>query len=385
MKKILLITNRLVIGGPSRHVAMLAKALQRNYEVLVVGGSAAPGEVLALELFEGLNNNPILIYELSRKLSLSRDYMVYRRIRKIIQEFQPDIVHTHTSKVGALGRYAAKKEGVNKIIHSYHGLIFENYFSGILNVGIIKLDRYLATFTHSIIALSKSQKAALADQYNITASEDISVIPLGMETNFDEINKNDYQEFRNKYSLDNDTITIGIIGRLVKIKNIKLFLDAIKYIRENSKLEIRAFIIGDGAEKSTLMTYAQDIGLDYSDNANGDLVFTSWLSDLQTVYSNLDIVALTSLSEGTPMSLMEAQMAGKAIIASNVGGVADIVKKSTGILFDINKPQELFDGLLKLVESEELRNNYGKKAKEHALKTYDKDLMISRIEDVYQA
>ncbi len=381
MKKILHITNRLVIGGPSRHVAMLANGLQSDYEVLVVGGSAAPGEVLALDLFAGLKNQPILIPELSRKLCLSRDYKVYRKLRKIIHEFQPDIVHTHTSKVGALGRLAAKKEGVAKIVHTYHGLIFENYFSGILNKGIIKLDRYLAGFTHHIIALSQQQKESLTSLYKITDSNKLSVIPLALDIDEFQFNKESRLHFRNQYQLKPIDIAIGIIGRLVPIKNLKLFLDGIKYLKVNSKTSFSAFIVGDGFEKESLMAYAKEIGL----NSNEDVYFTSWLKDLNFVYSGLDIVVLTSLSEGTPMSLMEAQLAGKAIIASDVGGVVDVLADESGVLFDLNKPKSFFNELLKLTQDDNKRIQLGNRANEYALKAYNKQNMIDRTAKLYNS
>ena len=388
MKKILHITNRLVIGGPSRHVAMLAKGLQSDYEVLVVGGSAAPGEVLALDLFEGLKNQPILIPELSRKLSLSRDYKVYNKLRKIIQEFQPDIVHTHTSKVGALGRKAAKKEGVAKIVHTYHGLIFENYFSGVLNLGLITLERSLAKSTTHLIALSNQQKNSLVQQYKIAVEDKFSIIPLALDMGDSQQKEELRKQFRNQYQLSNDSIAIGIIGRLVPIKNIKLFLDGIHYLKQNTSTDIRAFIVGDGVEKDNLMTYAQSLGLRIAQKDNAtqetDVVFTSWIKNLDSVYSGLDIVALTSKSEGTPMSLMEAQLAGKAIIASNVGGVPDILPKGTGLLFDIEKPQEFYDKLKGLVESKEQRMQLSTQAKSHTQEQYRPELMISMIKAVYE-
>ncbi len=389
MKKILQITNRLVIGGPSKHVAMLANALQADYEVMVVGGTAAPGEVLALDLFAGLKNEPILIPELSRKLSLSRDYKVYRKLRKIIQDFQPDIVHTHTSKVGALGRYAAKKEGVSKIIHTYHGLIYENYFSGIINKGLIHLDRYLASFTNQIIALSHTQKELLSHKYHIADSIKINIIPLALNLNEFMLDNRKREEFRQKYHLKPETIAIGIIGRLAEIKNIKLFIESIRYLKGDTSTIVKAFIVGDGPEKETLKLYTRELGLSCSDGASTieqqDIYFTSWCKDLNFVLSGLDIVALTSLNEGTPMSIMEAQSAGKAIIASRVGGVEDILPEGTGFLFEVSKSQMYFEELLKLVEDKDLRNQLGNNAADYSKQKYDITIMIDKMLDVYQS
>ncbi len=387
MKKILLITNRLVIGGPSRHVAMLAKELQKDNEVLVVGGSAAMGEVLALELFEELTNKPILIQELSRKLSLTRDYTVYRKLRKIIRDFQPDIVHTHTSKVGALGRIAAKKERVHCIFHSYHGLIYENYFSQILNVGLISFDRYLATFTKQIIALSPQQKERLVNKYQICNSDKIAVIPLAIDI---ETNSELRAKSRTYYGLDDATVFIGVVGRLVKIKNLSLFLDGVDYLLKNGVNNFRVLIVGDGDDKENLMAHLRSLKIAYSYGesegfANKSIVhFSSWQRELASIYAGLDVVALTSLSEGTPMSLMEAQLTKNAVIACNVGGVGDIIPEGKGLLFDIDNPQSFYDALFTLVSSEPLRNDISKQAQEYAKQAYSVDYMMDKILDVYQ-
>ena len=389
MKKILHITNRLVIGGPSRHVAMLAKAQQLNYEVKVVGGSAAPGEVLALDLFAELKHQPIRIPELSRKLSLSRDYRVYRKLRQIIHEFQPDIVHTHTAKVGALGRYAAMKEGVPKIIHTYHGLIFENYFSKMLSKSLIKLDRYLASISVAIIVLSQNQQNALVDDFAICPKDKSYIVPLAIDVDEFQYNDETRKLFRHQYNLSSETIAIGILGRLVPIKNIKLFLDGIYYLKNHSKIDIRAFIIGDGVEKEKLINYAQSLGLnttqDFESNMDAQLVFTSWFKHMKTIYSGLDIIALTSKSEGTPMSLMEAQSARRAVIAADVGGVCDIIQNhDTGLLFNAELREDFFAKLKLLVESQDLRTKISLQAETYARKYYALDLMLHRINTIYE-
>lgn len=387
MKKILLITNRLVIGGPSRHVAMLAKELQKDHEVLVVGGSAAKGEVLALELFEGLTNKPILIQELSRKLSLTRDYTVYRKLRKIIHDFQADIVHTHTSKVGALGRMAAKKEGVSSIYHTYHGLIYENYFSLILNAGLIILDRYLATFTNQIIALSPQQKDQLVNKFQICNSDKVAVIPLAIDLI---MNSEIRATSRAYYGLNDSTVFIGVVGRLVKIKNLSLFLNGIDFLMKKGNSNFRVLIVGDGDDKENLMAQLRSLKIAYSYGESKDFAkktivhFASWQHELTSVYASLDVVALTSLSEGTPMSLMEAQLTGNAVIASNVGGVGDIIPEGKGLLFDIDNPQSFYDALFNLVSSETLRNDISKQAKEYARQAYSVDSMMDKILEVYR-
>ena len=170
---------------------------------------------------------------------------------------------------------------------------------------------------------------------------------------------------------------------------IKLFIESIRYLKGNTSTIVKAFIVGDGPEKEALKSYALELGLSCSDGASTiehqDIYFTSWCKDLNFVLSGLDIVALTSLNEGTPMSIMEAQSAGKAIIASRVGGVEDILPEGTGLLFDVSKSQIYFEELLKLVEYKDLRNQLENNAVDYSKQKYDITIMIDKMLVVYQS
>ena len=379
MKKILLIANRLVIGGPSRHIAMLARELQKENEVLVVGGNSSEGEIEAKELFENLKNKPLIINKLNRNINPLNDYRAYRKLRKIIRDFRPDIVHTHTSKAGLLGRQAANKEKVPRIVHTYHGLLFEYYFNPAFSRLLVFIEKNRAAYTDYLIALSSSQKEDIVRKYKIAKDEKVHIVPLAIELP----EREDSQSLITKFGLDEDTVKIGIIGRLVPIKNIKLFLDGIKYVKEHSGRKIRAYVIGDGICRKPLEEYAEKIGLSHSSSAKGDVVFTSWCHYPEILYPHLDIIALTSRSEGTPISLMEAQLSGKAIVAANVGGVGDILPEDTALLFEINNRQEFFEKLNSLVLSEELRSKLSLQAKKYAEKQYRPERMFSKIKDIY--
>ncbi len=380
MRKILLISNRLVIGGPSRHIAMLARELQKENELLVVGGERSEGESEARELFENLKNKPQIIKGLSRKIHPVNDYRAYRKLRKIIRDFKPDIVHTHTSKAGLLGRLAAKKEKVPRIVHTYHGLLFEHYFNPLFSKLLLFMEKRLAAFSDALIALSNSQKEDIVRKYGIAKEEKVHIVPLAIELP----EREDDHSLVTKFGMDNDVVKIGIVGRLVPIKNIKLFLDGIKYVKEHSGQRISAFIIGDGICRKTLEEYAAMLGLSHSTKAPADVIFTSWCRHPEILYPHLDIITLTSHSEGTPMSLMEAQLSGKAILAANVGGVGDILPEDTALLFDAGNSQEFYEKLNTLAQSEELRSKLSERAKIYAEKQYRPSVMLSKIKDIYK-
>jgi glycosyltransferase involved in cell wall biosynthesis len=384
--KILLITNRLVVGGPSRHIAMLARELEKDYEVLLVGGGHAAGEVPALDWFSDLQHRPVLLPRLNRAVNPVPDYASYRQLRKIIRDFKPDIVHTHTSKVGVMGRMAARKENVAKIVHTYHGLLFAHYFSPSFSAVLQALERKLAKKTTHIIALSKSQKMDLVKTYRIAPQEKISVIPLALEPSFF-VQADEWRTtFRKQYKVSQDEVAIGIVGRLVPIKNISFFIDALRALNRNKKLKFKAYVVGDGPDYKELVDYAKNdlrVAENEPEDEAYDICFCSWSKQLNFVYSGLDIVTLTSLAEGTPMSLMEAQAAGKAILAADVGGVADVVQDA-GIMYQAGNMEEYIRKLAALVSDASMRVELGNRARTFAREQYSIERMMDQIKDLYQ-
>jgi len=180
MYKLLIISNRFVIGGPAFHVADLASQLQDDFDILIVGGEAGKGEETDRDVFQKLNKEPILIDGFSRRASLIKDYKSYIRIKKIIREFNPDIVHTHTSKPGFLGRMAAHSFKVKAIVHTYHGNLFDGYFNSIISCAFVRLERFLARRSTALIALSPQQKKVLLAK-SIGQEEKIRMIYAGID------------------------------------------------------------------------------------------------------------------------------------------------------------------------------------------------------------
>ena len=177
--KVLIITNRLVIGGPSFHVADLASGLQGDFDIQIVGGEAAKGEEINLNIFRGLEHEPIMLPCLRHRMNPWQDMRAFFAIRSIIREFQPDIIHTHTSKPGLIGRLAAKRKKV-KLVHTFHGHLFYGYFGKQASRFLVRLEQFLAKRTHALIALSPKQKKELVDDFKIEASQKVHVIFPGL-------------------------------------------------------------------------------------------------------------------------------------------------------------------------------------------------------------
>ena len=214
----------------------------------------------------------------------------------------------------------------------------------------------MAKKTSAIIAISEKQKEELVYEHKISPAEKVHVVPLGFDLNrFSEGYNEKRKNFRSKYKLSEDEIAIGIVGRLVPVKNHSLFLNAIKFLKEKSRKKIKAFIVGDGEERTMLESKKNELG------STDEIIFTSWEKDVDKVYPGLDIVCLTSFNEGTPVSIIEAQAANKPVVSTNAGGIENIVLPGrTAFLSDSANPNHFFENLFKLTEDDTLRENFGK-------------------------
>lgn len=388
MPKILRIINRFNLGGITYNVSYLSKYLNENYETLLIGGPEEEGEESSLYIPHSLGLQPLVIQELKRSINPFADYFSYLKIKKIIREFNPDIVHTHASKAGAIGRLAAFHCKVPVVVHTFHGHVFYGYF-GKFKTSIFKsIERYLAKKSTLIVAISEVQKKELSEVHLICNSEKIKVIPLGFDLlRFKENALEKRNSFRAKYNLKDDELAIGIIGRLAPIKNHYLFIDAIAHVLKNSERKVKAFIIGDGETKESLMAYVSELGIAYSTGHEKDLVvcFTSWIKEVDVVLAGLDLVCLTSKNEGTPVSLIEAQAASKFIITTDVGGIKDILHPECGLLSKEGDVEAFKTNLLYAVDHfEEVQKKAGF-AQEEVIQKFHYSRLCKDMQELYES
>jgi glycosyltransferase involved in cell wall biosynthesis len=352
--KILRIINRLNLGGPTYNAAYLTRYLAPEYETMLVSGMKDESEESSEFIVKKLGIEPVYIPEMKREIDPGNDRSAYIKLKGIIRDFKPDIVHTHASKAGTIGRIAAINSGISVIVHTFHGHAFHSYFNPFTTRIFMEIERYLARRSTAIIAISEIQRQELVYKYKIVADDKVTVIPLGFDlSRFREQQQENRKKFRDKYQLT-DEVVIGIIGRLVPIKNHEMFVSAFKKLMEQTQRKVKAFIIGDGINRAYLQKRIRDSGLE------NNVVFTSWQKDIEIAMAGLDIVALTSLNEGTPVSLIEAQAAGKPVISTEVGGVANVVlRDKTGFLSPANDVNAFAESLMKLTEDEHLRDEMG--------------------------
>jgi glycosyltransferase involved in cell wall biosynthesis len=389
MPRVLRIFNRLVVGGPVLNVTYLTKYMSPDFETLLVVGEKESHEKSAEFLAEQLGINFVTIKGMGRSLNPATDYFAYRQLKGIIREFQPDIVHTHAAKPGAVGRLAAASERVPVILHTFHGHVFHSYFNPVKSKFFINTERFLAKKSDVIIAISEQQKKELSVDFKIAPEEKFRVVPLGFDLDRFRTNQEEKRKkFRTEFNLSDDEIAIGIIGRLVPVKNHYLFMKAIKHVFNNSRRKVKAFIIGDGETRLDLENVAREVNIPFSTETAAEhgypLVFTSWRSDVDAINAGLDIVCLTSFNEGTPVSLIEAQAANKPIVSTRVGGIADIILEGeTGLLADIRDTEQFCQNLLRLVEDDSLRQTLGQNSHKHVMEKFSYQRLVSDMSQLY--
>lgn len=353
--KVLRIINRFNLGGPTFNVTFLSKYLD-GYETLLAGGEKDESEDSSEFIVENLGLKPVKIKSMRRSINPFNDINAFLEIVKLIKNFRPQIIHTHASKAGTLGRLAALYCRVPIIVHTFHGHVFHSYFPAWKTWIFKVIERFLAARSTRIIAISERQKEELSLIHKICRPDKITVIPLGFDLEkFRDHDGSKRRQFRKKYFLADDEIAVGIIGRLVPVKNHDLFLNAVHHLIKHKGLEkVRFFIVGDGENRTRLLEKAGELNLEPvffpTQPQNGKLIFTSWIKEVDVVMAGLDLVVLTSFNEGTPVSLIEAQAAGRAVVSTNVGGIENIVSAQTAILVENNNQQELNQTLENLLK-----------------------------------
>jgi glycosyltransferase involved in cell wall biosynthesis len=389
MPRVLRILNRLIVGGPVLNATYLTKYLSPEFETLLVVGEREAHEKSADYLATQLGIDYITVPEMGRAISPAKDFQAYYKLKKIIRDFKPDVVHTHAAKPGALGRLAASSCNVPAIVHTYHGHVFHSYFNKLKSGFYINTERFLASKSSAIIAISDAQKKELCEDFRIAPEYKFKVIPLGLDLDkFQQNGEEKRVRFRAEFGLQDDEIAIGIIGRLVPVKNHSLFLQALHYVLQNSKRKVKAFIIGDGETRGELEAKAMALGIPFSVQNSAQhphpLVFTSWRSDVDTINAGLDIVTLTSFNEGTPVSLIEAQAANKPILSTRVGGISDIVVEGkTALLANVEDTETFCHHLLQLVENDNLRAELGSNSRSLVMQRFSYQRLMNDVSGLY--
>lgn len=385
--RVLRIINRFNLGGITFNVSYLSRYLADHYTTRLIGGPEEKGEGSSLFIPESLGLKPEVLMEMQRSVNPFSDLKAYWRIRKIMREFKPHIVHTHASKAGALGRLAAYHENVPVVVHTFHGHVFHGYFHPLITSVIKSVERLLARRSDAIVTISQLQKQDICDRHKISSFEKTIVIPLGFDLQrFTADQANKRASFRKKQHIADGELAIGIIGRLAPVKDHRLFLNAFAEVLKQCGRKVRAFIIGDGDLKEELIAYSKSIGLSTAVGTSETAVvtFTGWIREADVALAGCDLVALSSLNEGTPVSLIEAQASGRYIVTTDVGGVRDILHPDCGRTSAPGDLSGFTANLLHAVKEWEKVNALAGSARAEVLEKYSYHRLCSDMDGLYQ-
>jgi glycosyltransferase involved in cell wall biosynthesis len=310
---------RLNIGGPAiQAILMTDEFRRRGYPTLLLTGEVPPGEGSMEYLAQERGVVPVKIGTMSRKISWSKDLITLWQLIKTFRREKPLVVHTHTAKAGTVGRLAAIIARVPVRVHTFHGHVFHGYFSPFLTRIFLGIERFLARHTDRIIAISESQKHELAEVYSVAPSEKIELIPLGFDLVPFLDGSGRTGNFRGSLGVADENTLIGWVGRVTAIKDPDLLLDsAVSVLSQNA--DCRFVVVGDGELRESCTSRVE------AEHLEEVIRFTGWQQNLNRVYPDLDLVVLTSINEGTPVSLLEAMASGRAFVATDVGGVRDLM------------------------------------------------------------
>jgi glycosyltransferase involved in cell wall biosynthesis len=313
--KVVRIIARMNVGGPARHVLLLSQGLRAfGFETVVLTGDLDEGEV-ELDPAEHEGVRIVRIPGLGRPVSPAQDARALGHLVAAIRREQPAIVHTHTAKAGALGRVAALAAGVPIVVHTFHGHVLSHYFNYPSSFLVRWAERALTRITQRVITLSAGLRRELAERFAVAPLDQISVIPLGRDlTPFRAATTG---LLRAELGLGDDAFLVGAVGRLVPIKRFPLMVRAFARLAADDPRAHLA-IVGDGIEREAVEREVAAGGLEDRVHLLG------WRSDLPAIYADLDLLALSSRNEGTPLAIIEAFAASCPVVATGVGGVADM-------------------------------------------------------------
>jgi len=396
--KILRIIARLNVGGPARHVVWLTEGLKpAGFETLLVAGVVPPGEDDMTYVAAASGVKPFTMSQMSREISV-KDALTIWKLFRLMRRERPDIVHTHTAKAGTVGRlagmmYRAVSPRRCRFVHTYHGHVFHSYYGKFKTSLFLAIERFLARFaTDRIVVISEQQRREINEVFRVGRRAQFAVIPLGIDLSAFTAGSDRRGRLRKELNLSDDEILIGIVGRLTEIKNQRLFLEAAALLKKTTSSKVRFVIIGDGNLRRDLEAQAKSLSLEKR------VLFLGTRNDPEHFYPALDIVALTSLNEGTPLTLIEAMANARPVVATAVGGVVDLLGPSTvpaerahgyqvcerGISVSSGNAEAFAHALARLIEDAELRDELERRGLEFVTQNYGKERLLKDVAELYR-
>ena len=369
--RVMRIIARMNVGGPAVQVSGLMRGFNSDeFEHRLYTGFCATDEADYLDSV-ATDIKAIRIDGLGRRVSLRGDIRAFLSLVKVIREFKPHIIHTHTAKAGFLGRLASLVSLQKSVrVHTFHGHLLNGYFGSFKSMLVVIAERALAFVTQQLLAVGNKVRQDLLEA-GIGSKEKFGLMPPGLAIG-NLPSKNEGLTF---FGLNNERLQCAFIGRVTQIKRPDRFLDVVSEIKKR-QISLDFFIAGDGEllEVCRERIIAEDL----------PVKVLGWQSNIEKVLSAADIVVLTSDNEGTPLSLIQAGMAGLPVVSTNVGSVPEVVlDKATGLITSLDV-QEIADALEKLVSDKALRAQLGIAAQEFTLANFGVQRLVCDHESLYK-
>ncbi len=374
--RVLRVIARLNVGGPAWNAVLLTSGTRARYPTLLAVGSTGSHEADMSPLAQQHGVPLTRISGLGREVRLLGDLRAFWSLWRLCRRLRPEIIHTHTAKAGTLGRLAAWLAGVPIRVHTFHGHVFRGYFGRLRTAVYIVIERLLARMTTRIIAISDRQANELRHYLKVSRDK-IAVIPLGFDLHrFVAADASAARHrFRERLGAGN-RIVITMVGRLTAIKNHRLALQAFARVA-SSRPDVMLALVGGGEEESVLHRLSERLGI------QDRVRFAGWWTDLEAVYYGSDIIALSSDNEGTPVCLIEALACKRPVVATNVGGVADVLQDGRlGSLTPMGDLDAFANALTRMLDPAE-RTRSVSLAQESVVARYDVSRLIRDVENLY--
>jgi glycosyltransferase involved in cell wall biosynthesis len=365
------IIARMNVGGPAVQVSGLMRGFNSTeFDHRLYTGFCADDEADYLNNTAG-DINAVRIQGFGRRVSLVGDFQAFLSLVKAIQEFKPHIIHTHTAKAGFLGRFASIVSLWPSIrVHTFHGHLLNGYFGSFKRSLVVMAEKFLAIFTDQLLAVGEKVRDELL-QAGVGTRAKFGLMPPGVAVG----NLSPKIEAREYYGLAPGEFQCAFIGRVTQIKRPDRFLDVVCEIK-NRGININFFIVGDGAllEVCRKRITSEELPVN----------ILGWQNDIEKILSAADMVLLTSDNEGTPLSLIQAGMAGLPVVTTRVGSVPEIVLDGITGIITSNDVQEMANALERLANDKAMCIRLGSAAQEFTLANFGVNRLVHDHEEIYR-
>ncbi|MGI8558916.1 MAG: glycosyltransferase [Solirubrobacteraceae bacterium] len=378
--RVLRIIARLNIGGPAHQVTILSGRLDpMRYETLLVAGHLGPGEGSFESMVERNGARLHRLPTLGPDLHPIKDARALWALVRLMRRFRPDIVHTHTAKAGALGRVAARLALGRRpiLVHSYHGHVLRGYFGPAKTSFYRVIEQVLSRTTDCLIGGSANTVEELVAM-RVAPLERFRVLRTGIDLEpFLQIEDHHGAALRAEWGIAEGEFLALFTGRLVPIKRVDVLLKGVAQAHAGGT-SLRVLIVGDGELRQQLEEQVQALGL-------ADIVtFLGFRHDLPAILAASDVLLLSSDNEAVPLSVVEAAAAGKPAVATDVGGVSELVSPTTGYLVPPGDPEAMARCIAQAATEPSRRRALGEAARAQVLTEYSSERLVRDIDLLYK-